>query len=105
MNDGPAPITTFSQATTVGYSWQAIWDTSRLDHENQYEIRVRAYDGEDYSEDDVKRITISKPADENNIPPQFNATIESQITIFCVTVQFREPMWWWWSYRFESILQ
>ena len=62
-----------------------VWDTSRLDHESQYEIRVRAYDGEDYSEEFVKRITISKPADENNIPPQFNATNwQTQITIFCV---------------------
>ena len=47
---------TFTQASTVGYSWSTVWDTSRLDHESQYEIRVRAYDGEDYSEEFVKRI-------------------------------------------------
>ena len=85
LNDGPGPVTTFTQASTVGYSWSTVWDTSRLDHESQYEIRVRAYDGEDYSEEFVKRITILKPADENNIPPQFNATNwQTQITIFCV---------------------
>jgi len=82
--DGPAPVTTFTQAGP-GYSWSAVWDTSRLIHERQYEIRVKAYDGEDYSVEDVVRITISKPSDANNIPPQFNATNwPNQLTIFCV---------------------
>ena len=84
LNDGPGPVTTFTK-TGPGYSWSAVWDTSRLKHEGQYEIRVKAYDGEDYSLEDVVRITISKPADENNIPPQYNATNwPTQITIFCV---------------------
>ena len=84
LSDGPGPVTTFQQ-TGPGYSWSAVWDTSKLIHERQYEIRVKAYDGEDYSIEDVVRITISKPSDANNIPPQFNSTTwPNQITIFCV---------------------
>ena len=82
--DGPDPVTSFTQAGP-GYSWSAVWDTSKLVHERQYEIRVKAYDGEDYSVEDVVRITISKPSDANNIPPQFNSTNwPNQLTIFCV---------------------
>ena len=84
LSDGPGPVTTFQQ-TGPGYSWSAVWDTSKLIHERQYEIRVKAYDGEDYSIEDVVRITISKPSDANNIPPQFNSTAwPNQVTIFCV---------------------
>ncbi len=84
LNDGPGPVTSFTK-TGPGYSWSANWDTSKLKHEGQYEIRVKAYDGEDYSVADVVRITISKPTDANNIPPQFNSTNwPNQITIFCV---------------------
>ena len=84
LSDGPGPVTTFQQ-TGPGYSWSAVWDTSNLIHERQYEIRVKAYDGEDYSVEDVVRITISKPSDANNIPPQFNSTNwPNQLTIFCV---------------------
>ncbi|MAH29640.1 MAG: hypothetical protein CL959_03045 [Euryarchaeota archaeon] len=84
LSDGPGPVTTFQQ-TGPGYSWSAVWDTSKLIHERQYEIRVKAYDGEDYSIEDVVRITISKPSDANNIPPQFNSTAwPNRVTIFCV---------------------
>ena len=84
LSDGPGPVTTF-QKSGPGYSWSAVWDTSKLIHERQYEIRVKAYDGEDYSPEDVVRITISKPSNVNNIPPQFNSTAwPNQITIFCV---------------------
>ena len=84
LNNGPAPVTTFTKSGP-GYSWSANWDTSKLNHEGQYEIRVKAYDGEDYSVADIVRITISKPTDANNIPPQFNATNwPNTLTIFCV---------------------
>ncbi|MEC7272043.1 MAG: right-handed parallel beta-helix repeat-containing protein [Candidatus Thermoplasmatota archaeon] len=84
LSDGPGPVTTF-QKSGPGYSWSAVWDTSKLIHERQYEIRVKAYDGEDYSIEDVVRITISKPTNANNIPPQFNSTAwPNQVTIFCV---------------------
>ena len=84
LSDGPGPVTTF-QKSGPGYSWSAVWDTSKLIHERQYEISVKAYDGEDYSIEDVVRITISKPSNVNNIPPQFNSTAwPNQLTIFCV---------------------
>ena len=84
LSNGPGPVTTF-QKSGPGYSWSAVWDTSKLIHERQYEIRVKAYDGEDYSVEDVVRITISKPSNANNIPPQFNSTAwPNQVTIFCV---------------------
>jgi hypothetical protein len=77
-------VTQFTK-TGPGYSWSAIWDTSKLDHQGQYEILVKAYDGEDYSLTDVVRITIDKPTDENNIPPQFDRTNwKNTVTIFCV---------------------
>jgi hypothetical protein len=85
LNNGPGPVTDFIK-TGPGYSWTALWDTSKLDHEGQYEISVKAYDGEDYSVSDVVRITIDKPTDENNIPPLFDRTNwKNTITIFCVT--------------------
>jgi hypothetical protein len=84
LNNGPGPVTQFTK-TGPGYSWTAIWDTSKLDHQNKYEILVKAYDGEDYSIADVVRITIDKPTDENNIPPQFDRTNwKNTVTIFCV---------------------
>ena len=84
LNNGPGPVTDFTK-TGPGYSWTALWDTSKLDHEGQYEISVKAYDGEDYSVSDVVRITIDKPTDENNIPPQFDRTNwKNTVTIFCV---------------------
>lgn len=84
LNNGPAPVTDFTK-TGPGYSWTALWDTSKLDHQGQYEISVQAYDGEDYSVADVVRITIDKPTDVNNIPPQFNRTNwKNTVSIFCV---------------------
>ena len=84
LNNGPGPVTDFIK-TGPGYSWTALWDTSKLDHEGQYEISVKAYDGEDYSVSDVVRIIIDKPTDENNIPPQFDRTNwKNTVNIFCV---------------------
>jgi len=84
LNNGPGPVTQFVK-TGPGYTWSALWDTSKLDHQGQYELSVTAYDGEDYSVADVVRITIDKPTDENNIPPQFDRTDwKNTVTIFCV---------------------
>ena len=60
------------------------WDTSDLIHDQQYEVRVKAYDGVNYSLTETVRITIDNPADADNIKPVFNSTgwIET-ITIFC----------------------
>ena len=80
LNDGPNPITSFQP----NGAWMTYWDTSRLIHDQQYEIQVKAYDGEDYSKIETVRIVIDNPADADNIKPTFNATgwIDT-ITIFC----------------------
>ena len=79
MNDGPDPITSFQP----NGAWMTYWDTSDLIHDQQYEVRVKAYDGVNYSLTETVRITIDNPADADNIKPVFNSTgwIET-ITIF-----------------------
>ena len=82
LNDGPLPVTSFNPDG----SWVATWDTSRLVHENQYEVTVRAYDGEDYSTDVAWRMKINNPLDAENIDPLFNETgWTGSITVFCDT--------------------
>ena len=80
LNDGPDPITSFQP----NGAWMTYWDTSDLIHDQQYEVRVKAYDGVNYSLTETVRITIDNPADADNIKPVFNSTgwIET-ITIFC----------------------
>lgn len=64
--------------------WQAIWDTSDYIHDQQYEITVRAYDGEDYSEEVTRRVRIDNPIDKENNAPAFNGLDWPQtLTIFC----------------------
>ena len=41
LNDGPDPITSFQP----NGAWMTYWDTSDLIHDQQYEVRVKAYDG------------------------------------------------------------
>ena len=49
-----------------------------------YSVTVRAYDGDDYSEDVVWRMTINNPLDAENIDPVFNETgWVGTWTIFC----------------------
>ncbi len=80
LNDGPDPITTFQP----NGAWMVYWDTSDLIHDQQYELQVKAYDGEDYSITQSVRIVIDNPADADNIKPTFNPDgwVES-FTIFC----------------------
>ena len=47
-------------------------DTSDYIHDQQYEIIVRAYDGEDYSDEVRRRIRIDNPVDRENNAPTFN---------------------------------
>ena len=64
--------------------WQAIWDTSDYIHDQQYEITVVAYDGEDYSEEVTRRVRIDNPIDKENNAPTFNGLDWPQtLTIFC----------------------
>jgi hypothetical protein len=80
LNDGPLPVTTFN----ADGSWVATWDTSNLVHDRVYSVTVRAYDGDDYSQDIVWRMTINNPLDAENIDPVFNETgWVGTWTIFC----------------------
>ena len=80
LNDGPLPVTNFA----VDGSWMATWDTSKLVHDSVYSVAVKAYDGDDYSELSVWRMTINNPLDAENIDPVFNETgWVSTWTIFC----------------------
>ncbi|HIF46696.1 MAG TPA: right-handed parallel beta-helix repeat-containing protein [Candidatus Poseidoniales archaeon] len=80
LNDGPNPVTTFQS----NGAWIAYWDTSKLVHDQQYDISVIAYDGIDYSMSETLRIIIDNPTDANNIAPTFNPDgWASSITIFC----------------------
>ena len=63
---------------------EPIWDTSDLIHDRVYAVTVRAYDGDDYSQDMVWRMTINNPLDAENIDPVFNETgWVGTWTIFC----------------------
>ena len=65
-------------------AWQVTWDTSNYIHDQQYEIIVRAYDGEDYSDEVRRRIRIDNPVDRENNAPTFNGLDWPQtLTIFC----------------------
>ncbi|MGB1678827.1 MAG: right-handed parallel beta-helix repeat-containing protein [Poseidonia sp.] len=80
LNDGPLPVTTFN----ADGSWVANWDTSDLIHDRVYSVSVKAYDGDDYSETIVWRMTINNPLDAENIDPVFNETgWVGTWTIFC----------------------
>ncbi len=80
LNDGPLPVTTFN----ADGSWVANWDTSDLIHDSVYSVSVKAYDGDDYSETIVWRMTINNPLDAENIDPVFNETgWVGTWTIFC----------------------
>lgn len=80
LNNGPLPVTTFA----IDGSWVATWDTSKLIHDSVYSVSVKAYDGDDYSEVSVWRMTINNPLDAENIDPLFNETgWVSTWTIFC----------------------
>ena len=80
LNDGPLPVTSFN----ADGSWVATWDTSDLVHDRVYSVTVRAYDGDDYSQDIVWRMTINNPLDAENVDPVFNETgWVGTWTIFC----------------------
>jgi hypothetical protein len=65
-------------------AWQVTWDTSDYIHDQQYEIIVVAYDGEDYSDEVRRRIRIDNPIDRENNAPVFNGLDWPQtLTIFC----------------------
>jgi len=53
-------------------SWNqnTIWKTNNLPHNSMYEIVIRSFDGETYSEEEIRFVTIDNSVD--NSPPSFN---------------------------------
>ena len=59
-----------------------VWRTQNLPHNSMYEIVVRAFDGESYSEEESRTITIDNSVD--NSPPSFNpAGWANTVVIYC----------------------
>ena len=81
LNNGPDPITQFAS----NGAWATYWDTSNLIHDQQYELKVKAYDGIDYSNVQTVRIIIDNPAAADNVAPEFlnEDNWPSTLTIFC----------------------
>ena len=80
LNNGPIPVTNFA----ANGAWYTTWDTSKLIHDQQYELVIKAWDGTDFSNEERIRITIDNPTDADNIVPVFNSTGWAKtITLFC----------------------
>ena len=81
LQNGPSTINTLQP----NGGWMTYWDTSKLIHDQQYELRIRAYDGLNYSETTTVRIIIDNPTAADNIAPIFinQEQWPSTITIFC----------------------
>ena len=66
--------------------WEIEWDTTQLEHDSEYLIRVRSYDGMDYSTWVEVVITADNPPDaDNNIPEFETSGWVSEITLYCDT--------------------
>jgi hypothetical protein len=66
--------------------WEIEWDTTQLRHDADYLIRLRSYDGMDFSSWVEVGIIADNPPDAGNNQPQFNPSEwVSEITLFCDT--------------------
>jgi hypothetical protein len=66
--------------------WEIEWDTTKLRHDADYLIRLRSYDGMDFSSWVEVGIIADNPPDAGNNQPQFNPSEwVSEITLFCDT--------------------
>jgi hypothetical protein len=66
--------------------WEIEWDTTQLRHDSDYLIRIRSYDGLDFSGWAEVGITADNPPDADNNQPVFDpAEWLSEITLFCDT--------------------
>ncbi|RJU90241.1 MAG: right-handed parallel beta-helix repeat-containing protein [Candidatus Poseidoniales archaeon] len=80
LNNGPIPVTNFAP----NGAWYTTWDTSKLIHDQQYELVIKAWDGKDFSNEERIRITIDNPTDAENEVPRFNSSGWAKtITLFC----------------------
>ena len=64
--------------------WSTDWDPTILQHNFEYEIDVRSYDGYDYSDMTTISITADNPSDAGNNQPIFNSEGWLQeIVLYC----------------------
>ena len=65
-------------------AWSTTWDPTILQHDFEYEIDVRSYDGYDYSDMTTISIIADNPSDAGNNQPVFNSENWMQeITLYC----------------------
>ena len=64
--------------------WEIEWDSTILRHDAEYLIRIRSYDGLDYSSVVELLITADNPPDAGNNQPVFDPSgWKSEITLYC----------------------
>ena len=72
------------QAGEFNTSWNqnSIWKTNNLPHNSVYEIVVRSFDGESYSDEETRFITIDNSVD--NSPPTFDpSNWPNTVVVYC----------------------
>ena len=85
-NDYIAVHYAFTHEFSPNGEWEIEWDTTQLRHDADYLIRVRSYDGLDFSSWVEVGITADNPPDADNNQPVFDpAEWLSEITLFCDT--------------------
>ena len=66
--------------------WQIEWDTTQLRHDSEYLLRLRSYDGLDFSSWIEVSITADNPPDAENNQPEFDSMgWQNEITLYCDT--------------------
>jgi len=65
-------------------AWSLEWDSRILTHNMPYSIKVRSYDGFDYSDWEEIQVTADNPPDAGNNRPTFDSTNwNSEIVLYC----------------------
>ena len=66
--------------------WDISWDTTQLRHDAEYQLRLRSYDGIDYSSWVDVIITADNPPNVGNNQPEFDQDDwQSEIILYCDT--------------------
>ena len=66
--------------------WEIVWDTTQLRHDAEYLVRIRSYDGLDFSNWVELLITADNPPNADNKKPVFDSTgWISEFTLYCDT--------------------
>lgn len=74
-----------SEIASNGY-WELEWDSRVMTHNMQYLIKVRSYDGYEYSDWMEVQVVADNPPNANNNRPTFDSTNwETSIDLYCET--------------------